>query len=220
SGMGHRELGGDGLPDDDRARRAEISYDVRVVLGDAPRVERTAAFGRRTRRVEDVLHSDRDAHQGAGRRGRFQCRVHEQRGLRVVADEGVNARFGLAVTPDALLDRRAHGGMMRRSGRRLSANALDSPARRKTRSSQSSAKRTRSHLQRRRFGLAYAGRREQERCGVLSTAETRERPVTTTLSRYVNSASVALTPPSAITRLANGGRGRKGRSLERTAPGP
>src|SRR5439155_7839583 len=80
------------------------------------RVKRAAAFGRRTRRVEDVLYGDRDAHQGAGRRGRFQCRIHEQRGLRVVADEGVDARFGLAVTPDTLLDRRAHGRMMRRSG--------------------------------------------------------------------------------------------------------
>src|SRR5438132_12130150 len=114
--MGHRQLGGDRLPDDDRARRAEISYDVGVVLGDAPRVKRAAAFGRRTRRIEDVLHGDRDAHQGAGRGGRFERGVHEQRRLSVVTDEGVDARLGLAVTPDALFDRRAHGGMMRRTG--------------------------------------------------------------------------------------------------------
>src|SRR5205823_3653126 len=94
---------------------AKIAHDLRVALGDATRVEHAPALGRRSRGVEDVLHGDRDAHEGAWCRRRFERRVHQERRLRVVPNEGVDAGFRLAVAPDALLDRRAHGGMMRRT---------------------------------------------------------------------------------------------------------
>jgi len=43
--MGHRELGRDGLPDDDRSRGAKISHHLRIALRHPAGVQRAAALG-------------------------------------------------------------------------------------------------------------------------------------------------------------------------------
>src|SRR5258706_5304272 len=144
--MGHGELSGDRLSDDDRPGRAEIPYHLRVVLRDASRVQSTASLGWSAGRVEDVLYADRYAHERPRRACRDERCVHEHRVLSFEVDERMQPPFRLPEPPDAGLDRGAHAPMMLRAGQRLLTRSFAWPARRRTRSSRSSANQSRSQF--------------------------------------------------------------------------